>query len=77
MILFAYLSENTTPWYNNYATTAQSLNIIKSMGGIESNISRHDAALMLFRAYKNQDFSLQEVNSYTSFVLDDRADYIQ
>ncbi len=36
---------------------------------------RKDASLMLFRAYKNQLFSLQNIE-YESFVLQNRRQFI-
>lgn len=75
MILKSYLDESWSTWYANYNWVATDLWIITQWAGLQS-VSRHNAALMLFRAYKEQEFSLQNID-YESFVLDNRADYIQ
>lgn len=76
MILKSYLSENTTDiWYDKYNTVSSDLGIIKYGAGNEA-VMRNDASLMLFRAYKNQLFSLQNID-YESFVLQNRDQFIQ
>jgi len=76
MILKSYLPENTTDiWYNEYNTVSSDLGIIKYGAGNEP-VMRNDASLMLFRAYKNQLFSLQDID-YESFVLQNRDQFIQ
>lgn len=75
MILKSYLDENNTLWYSNYNSVSSSLNIITQWAWLE-HISRHDAALMMFRAYKNHDYSLQNLG-YESYVLESRNQFIQ
>ncbi len=76
MILKSYLPENTTDtWYTEYNTVSSDLGIIKYGAGNQAVI-RNDASLMLFRAYKNQLFSLQYID-YESFVLQNRDQFIQ
>jgi hypothetical protein len=76
MILKGYLSENKTDiWYSEYNTVSSDLNIIKYGAGKDA-IIRKDASLILFRAYKNQLFSLQDIG-YKSFVLEDRNQFIK
>jgi hypothetical protein len=74
MILKSYLDENGDTWYNNYNKVGTQLWIIKK-GATSTPIMRHDATLMMFRAYKNQRFSLQEID-YTSYVLKNRSTYL-
>jgi ABC-type transporter MlaC component len=73
MVLKSYLSENiTNSWYDKYNKVWTDLGIIKQGAWIES-VVRNDVALMLFRAYKNQKFSLKD----TSFILDNRSEFIK
>ena len=75
MILKSYLPENTSDsWYTEYNAVSSELGIIK-YGADLTSLSRNNAALMLFRAYKEQKFSLQYID-YESFVLDTRDEYI-
>ena len=76
MILKSYLPENTSDsWYTEYNAVSSELGIIK-YGADLTSLSRNNAALMLFRAYKEQKFSLQYID-YESFVLDTRDEYIK
>lgn len=72
MILNSFLSEQGELWYAEYNNVATVLGII-TQGAGEQSVSRHDAALMLFRAYKNQLF---EQTSDKSFVIKDREKFI-
>jgi hypothetical protein len=69
------LDETNEIWYTEYNKVATTLGIINKWAEIES-VSRHDAALMLFRAYKEQAFTLQDIG-YKSYVLKDRNNFIQ
>ncbi len=54
MLLAKYLPEsNTENWSSNYDNIAQKLNLITRWS---TYFIRHDAALMFFRAYKNQNY---------------------
>ena len=76
LILKGYLPENKNDlWYSEYNSVASDLGIIKYGAGYDPVI-RNDASLMLFRAYKNQLFSLQNID-YKSFVLQNRDQFIQ
>ncbi len=75
MILKSYLSEESEVWYQKYNEVATKLGIITQWAKEEA-VSRHDAALMLFRAYRDQAFSLQNID-YESFVLKDRSDLVE
>jgi len=75
MILKSYLPEDTgDTWYSEYNKVSTTLGIIK-YGANNTSLSRNNAALMLFRAYKKQIFSLQNID-YESFVLDTRDKFI-
>jgi Lamin Tail Domain/Domain of unknown function (DUF5011)/Divergent InlB B-repeat domain/Bacterial Ig domain/S-layer homology domain len=75
MILKSYLDESWSTWYSSYNWVATDLWIIKQWAGLQA-VNRHNAALMLFRAYKQQKFSLQTID-YESFVLDKRGEFVQ
>jgi hypothetical protein len=76
MILKSHLSENTSAtWYDEYNKVSTDLGIIKYWAWIES-VNRNDVSLMLFRAYKNQKFSLQDIK-YKSFILDNRDQFVK
>jgi hypothetical protein len=68
------LEDITDNWYSEYNKVSTDLNIIKYDANLNA-ITRHDASLMLFRAYKDQIFSLKK-NDYDSFVLKNSDDYI-
>jgi S-layer homology domain len=61
MILKSYLDESWSNRYTNYNSVATDLWIIKQWAWLQS-ISRYNAALMLYRAYKNQLFTLDSVS---------------
>lgn len=73
MILHSFLQEEGAVWYAEYNRVATELGIIKQGAG-ETSVSRHDAALMLFRAYKDQKFS--QDSSDSSYVVSQRMTYI-
>lgn len=75
MILKSYLEENTGIWYQNYNDVSSALKIITKGAGLDS-LSRNDLALMLFRAYKNQLFTWQDI-VYPSYVLENRASFVK
>ena len=75
MILKSYLNEEWEVWYAKYNQTATKLWIITKWAW-SIPVNRHDATLMMFRAYKNQDYSLQNIN-YESYVIDNRNQLIQ
>jgi len=76
MILKSYLPEDTGDvWYTEYNTISSKLGIIQ-YDADNTSLSRNDAALMLFRAYKKQQFSLQDID-YKSFLLDTRDEFVQ
>ena len=75
MLLKWYLPEKTTPWYKEYSTVSSNIWITTQQVADSVAISRNDTALMMFRAYKNSTFSLQNIK-YESFVLDNRNQYI-
>jgi hypothetical protein len=74
MILKSYLNEDGEKRYTNYNTVSSLLGIITQSAWIES-LSRNDATLMMFRAYRSQDFSLQNI-WYDSFVLKNRNSFL-
>lgn len=56
MLIDDYLSEDTgSVWYSEYNRVATDLNIIRYGAGIGS-VMRHDASVMIFRAYYDQLF---------------------
>ncbi len=73
LILKSYLPEDQGVWYAVYNDVATKLGIIKNGAGLDP-VSRHDAGLMLFRAYKDQAFSKDETDS--SYVISARMNYI-
>jgi hypothetical protein len=76
MILKSYLSENNSnAWYDEYNKVSTDLWIIKQWAGLGA-VVRNDVALMLFRAYKNQKFSLTEGGG-KSFVLENRDEFVK
>jgi hypothetical protein len=75
MILKSYLDESWSTWYEDYNAVAGDLWIIKQWAWLQA-VMRHNAALMLYRAYREQSFSLQDID-YESFVLDNRGEFIQ
>jgi hypothetical protein len=78
MILKSYLdekqSENKT-WYAEYNKVATDLGIINQGAGAEA-VSRHNVALMLFRAYKHQVFDWRNID-YFSYVLNSRDLFVR
>lgn len=59
MIVNSYLKENTEPRYAAYEKVSKDLGVItKDIDPANVGLVRHDAALMLFRAYKYQQFGL-------------------
>lgn len=73
MIIQAYLPEDTGETrYDEYNKASAQLGIIKQ-GAANRSVIRNDAALMLFRAYKNQVFT--KYNG--SFVIQNRAEFIR
>jgi hypothetical protein len=75
MILQSYLSETGgTHWYDEYNKVSLMLGVIQYNAG-EVPVIRNDSSLMLFRAYKNQKFSLT-LSDYESFVLSNRSQFI-
>lgn len=76
MILKSYLTESAdTLWYAHYNDVSHQLGIITQGAGLQS-VSRNDISLMLFRAYKEQTFTLQHLG-YESYVLKDRDRFIR
>ncbi|MDO4713297.1 MAG: S-layer homology domain-containing protein [bacterium] len=71
MILKSYLDEGSALWYEKYNEASTKLGII-TQGADYQAVSRHNVALMLFRAYKEQVFDWKEID-YFSFVLDKRS----
>lgn len=76
LILQGYLSESWEKRYTEYNKVSKTLGIIKQSNSSIA-ISRSDAAIMMFRAYKNQTFSLQTLKGYESFALKDRSKHIK
>ena len=78
MILKSYLdekqSENKT-WYAEYNKVATDLGII-NQGAEAEAVSRHNVALMLFRAYKHQVFDWRNID-YFSYVLNSRDLFVR
>lgn len=64
MILNWFLSEDSTNRYDEYNRVSTELGIITQWAW-PRHLSRYDASLMLFRAYKNQSFVLHTDQSYT------------
>lgn len=76
MILKSMLPEDTDIWHISYDRASQDLSILGHLqANIDLPIYRHQAAIVLFRAYKNQLFSLEHVG-YESFVLQNRTRFI-
>lgn len=75
MILKSYLDETGGVWHSGYDKVSSDLQIVREGTNYES-LSRNDLALMLFRAYKNQDFSWKDVD-YFSYVLDKRGEFVK
>jgi len=75
MILKSYLDESWPTRYNTYNSVATQVGIITHWAWSQA-VSRNDATLMLYRAYRQQEFSLQDID-YTSFVLDNREEFVQ
>jgi hypothetical protein len=76
MILKSYLPEDTSDnRYTEYNKVSSELGIITKWAG-NTSVMRKNIALMLFRAYKNQKFSLQNIG-YKSFVLEKRDQFIK
>jgi len=75
MILQSYLNEEWEVWYSKYNEVATQLWIIKKWA-TSVPVNRNDATLMMFRAYKNQDYSLQNIN-YESYILENRNEFIK
>ena len=78
MILKSYLNEKETELktrYSEYNKVATDLGIINQGAGAEA-VPRHDVALMLFRAYKNQVFDWRNVD-YFSYVLKSRDLFVK
>ena len=78
MILKSYLNEKETELktrYSEYNKVATDLGIINQGAGTEA-VSRHDVALMLFRAYKHQVFDWRNID-YFSYVLNSRDLFIR
>jgi len=73
MILKSYLPEDTSNiWYKEYNDVSVALGILKYWAWNRA-VVRSESAIMLFRAYKEQKFSLQDS---TSFVLQNRTDFL-
>ena len=78
MILKSYLDEKETELktrYSEYNKVATDLGIINQGAGAEA-VSRHDVALMLFRAYKHQVFDRRNID-YFSYVLNSRDLFVR
>ena len=78
MILKSYLDEKETELktrYSEYNKVATDLGIINQGAGTEA-VSRHDVALMLFRAYKHQVFDWRNID-YFSYVLNSRDLFVR
>ena len=78
MILKSYLDEKETELktrYSEYNKVATDLGIINQGAGAEA-VSRHNVALMLFRAYKHQVFDWRNIN-YFSYVLNSRDLFVR
>ncbi len=74
MLLKAYLPEPELDRALNYNSTSKTLWIMTKTS--LNPITRYDAALMMFRAYKNQNFSLQNID-YESYVLANRTMFVK
>ena len=78
MILKSYLDESKADgkkWYSEYNKVATDLGILKQ-GAATNPVLRHNIALMLFRAYKNQVFDWRNIN-YFSYVLKSRDLFVK
>ena len=78
MILKSYLDEKETELktrYSEYNKVATDLGIINQGAGAEA-VSRHNVALMLFRAYKHQVFNWRNID-YFSYVLNSRDLFVR
>ena len=78
MILKSYLDEKETELktrYSEYNKVATDLGIINQGAGAEA-VSRHNVALMLFRAYKHQVFDWRNID-YFSYVLNSRDLFVR
>ena len=78
MILKSYLDEKQSEnkmWYSEYNKVATDLGIINQGAGAEA-VSRHNVALMLFRAYKHQVFDWRNID-YFSYVLNSRDLFVR
>ena len=78
MILKSYLDETRSEskkWYSEYNKVATELWIINSDAWVEY-LSRNTAALMLFRAYKQQVFEWRLIDYY-SYVLQSRDLFVK
>lgn len=59
MMLYNYLDETAPQWYASYEQVGKELSIItQDIDPLAKGISRHDAALMLFRAYRYQEYGV-------------------
>ena len=75
MILKSFLDETDAVWHSSYDQVSQTLAIITQQTG-DTPVLRNDAALILFRAYKEQLFELQTIE-YDSFVLLNREAFVE
>jgi hypothetical protein len=73
LILDNKLSENSDIRYKEYNRVATEMGIITQWADT-TPITRKNATLMLFRAYKNQSY--EENSQDNSFVLEDRDQFI-
>lgn len=76
-ILYSYLDETSAQRYASYEQVGKDLAIItQDIDPLEKGISRHDAALMLFRAYRYQKYGVFD-RGYETYILENYAGVVQ
>ena len=76
-ILFSYLDETSPQRYAAYEQVGKDLSIItQDIDPLAKGISRHDAALMLFRAYRYQQYGTFD-KGYETYILKDYEEVVQ
>jgi uncharacterized repeat protein (TIGR01451 family) len=77
MMLYNYLDETSPQWYASYEQVGKDLAIItQDIDPLAKGVSRHDAALMLFRAYRYQEYGVFD-KWYDTYILKNYEGVVQ